>query len=166
MSENEAVLNGSETVEQEALTPAETIATLGAMIKALEQTDPKQAKVMAKGLEAIKSKIDRLSDVVEPYDEEKLFQTFDQFIGDYMDKENRTEILLVRGSSVYRMNIERDNMYLTPTGLKKILQPAREGSAAKNPQALAITLKADGTFDLEPSHAGVDWKDHFATKWQ
>lgn len=165
-NENTAIAIKVEAGEVEQVNPAEVLASLGLLAKQMESLSPSVAKQLAKGIASIEKQMNSVVDVFPAYDELKLEEAFSQFHSDYADSPNITEILMVRGSEVRRMRLDRNNCYITPTGIKKILQPARENSGGVNPQALAISFNQDGTFSLEPSHAGVDYKDHLQNKWK
>lgn len=165
MNGKENVLTGDQVAV--AQNPTELLAQLGQMAKDMATVNPSMAKQLSKQAERMEKLMAKTQDVVVPYDEEKVETALNTIHSEYQDAgAEHTEIIMIRGGDVRRMRINRENMYVTPTGLKKILFPARETSAGKNPQALAFEFNTDGTFTLEPSHAGVDWKDHIQNRWK
>lgn len=166
MDSQEAVVSETGAVQAVEVNPAELLAQMGQVIATMESVNPAVAKQLRAQQARFEKTLTKVQDIFPAYDEVKLEEGLSEFHSDYQNDPTTTEFLMVRGSEVRRMKVNRDNFYMTPTGIKKILQPARENSAGVNPQALAITINSDGTFSLEPSHAGVDYQIHLQNRWK
>jgi len=165
-NENVATADQVAVTAEATINPAELLESLGQLAAQMEKVNPAGAKQIRAQAVRLEKQMQKVVDVFPAYEEAKLEEALDAFHSEYADSPDTTEFLMVRGSEVRRMKLDRNNCYITSTGIKKILQPARENSGGINPQALSITLNQDGTFTLEPSHAGVDYKDHLANKWK
>lgn len=167
MSENEGVLQGAEE-EMAVFSASEILAQMGQLAKSLEQSNPAMSKKIAKQVEALASKMTAQAPAFVEFDENTVLERIDEVVRDYQQSgADHMELIMIRGGEIRTTRFEAQNQYLTPTGKTKVLFPAREGTAGKNPQAILIEWGADGkSFTIEPSHAGVDWREHFQNKWK